>query len=317
MRILITGNKGFIGKHLTKAMIEKGWDVTPFRSICRDERLDVSNPEDWERFGKEIGNYFEFDVIIHLAALLMIDGHSPEDYFRVNAMGTYYALEFARKNGIKKFIHAMTHSDVNKSPNEEIMERDRAIYGTNSFKNNAIPFITSKIAAANMIDAYTREGVINGVNLRLANIRGYGSKDTLFNSFFHQFIAKARKGDDIEVWGNPPKTYRDMIYIRDVVDAFIQTIKYPHVKGWYNIGSGVGLTIEDEIKAIVSVFGHFWKKSKLVYRSDIEELRKRSCVFNIEKAKQNLNWEPKYSYVDGLKDMKKMMEENERNSNNI
>ncbi|MDD5053435.1 MAG: NAD(P)-dependent oxidoreductase [Sulfuricurvum sp.] len=298
MRVLVTGAHGFVGRYLIEEIINMGWGVvTP--------HVDVSdNFEFWldPRVTKDI------DAVVHLAALLMIDGHQPKDYFMTNALGTFNALEFARKNNIRKFIYAMTHSDTNKSYTVYIREESSQEFGTNSFEKNAIPFIASKIAAANMVDAYTRQGVLHGVNLRLANIRGFGSKDTKFNSPFHQFIAKAKKAKDIEVWGNPPKTVRDMIYVKDVVSAIIKAIQAPGAEGWYNIGSGKGLSILQEIEDIVSVFSPVGKSSKIIMCTDKEEVRKKSCIFLIGKAKKELGWEPAYSYREGLIDMRKYME---------
>ena len=324
MKVLITGTQGFIGRHLVKMIKEKtDWEIVAPQFVEEErlhkyyeetfskatgDSLDVTSAGLW----KVLDRHIDIDAVVHLAALLMIDGHQPEDYFRVNTLGTYNALEFARRNKIPKFIYAMTHSDMNKSRSVYIGDDDEQIYGTNSFENNAIPFITSKIAAANMVDAYSRQGVLNGVNLRLANIRGYGSKDTKYNSPFHQFIVKARRGEDIEVWGNPPKTLRDLIYVKDVCNAVMKTIEVKEARGWYNIGSGKGMTIEEEIKNIILVFSRLEKRSCIIYRRDIEEVRKHSCIFLIDKAKRELGWEPQYSYSDGLMDMRKEMEENEK-----
>ncbi|MFA6446579.1 MAG: NAD-dependent epimerase/dehydratase family protein, partial [Candidatus Paceibacterota bacterium] len=152
-------------------------------------------------------------------------------------------------------------------------------------------------------------------------------QDTKYNSPFHQFIDKARKGEDIEVWGNPPKTVRDMIYVKDVCRAFILAIEKKDVHGWYNIGSGKGLTIKEEVKEIISVFSPWEecpeyvegnvvanyreKMSKIIYRPDIEEVRTHSCIFLINKAVKELGWWPLYTYHDALVDMKEEMEAGE------
>jgi UDP-glucose 4-epimerase len=149
--------------------------------------------------------------------------------------------------------------------------------------------------------------VIQGTVFRLANIRGYGSRDTYYNCVFHQFIQKALKSEPIEIWGEH-KTVRDMIYVKDVVAVISIALRSNKAHGLYNIGSGKGLTIEDEAKAIIKVFSPPDKPSGLIYRPDIEEVRKISCIFDISKAKRDLGWEPKYSYEEALADYKKEME---------
>jgi len=303
MKILITGGRGFIARYLARMMVEKGWHVAaPGR-----EELDVRNRYHFERF-----NNIDYDAVIHLASLLMIDGYDSDQYFLTNATGTFNVLEFCRQNKIPKIVYAMTHSDVNKCGNYLIDEYTEQHFGTNSFEHNAIPFISSKIAAADMVAAYHREKVLQGIILRLANIRGYGSRDERYGCVFHQFIQKAIKGEDIEIWGDPPKTVRDLIYIKDICNAFIAAVESDTAYGYYNIGSGKGMTIVDEAKAVIDVFSTFREsKSKLVYKPEIEEVRKISCVFDIDRAKKDLGWEPKYSQIEGLEDYKREMGEDD------
>jgi UDP-glucose 4-epimerase len=296
MRVLITGGKGFVGRHLKEMMEMTGWDIV----APSKEELDILNPESFDKY-----NLQDFDAVIHLAALLMIDGYSPAQYFAYNAVGTFNVLEFCRKNRIPKIIYAMTHSDVNKADTIIVDEWTPQHFGTNSFDKNSIPFISSKIAAADMIAAYHRQGEVQGIILRLSNIRGVGSRDEKYNCVFRSFIDKAIKGANIEIWGDPPKTFRDLIYIKDVCSAFIAAVKSKQAFGYYNIGSGKGLTIEEEARAIIKVFSSVMHQSEIVYRRDIEEVRKVSCVFDISRARKELNWMPIYSYEEGLQDYRK------------
>lgn len=296
MKVLVTGGDGFVAGYVCEALDAGGIDVyAPGKAL-----LDITCVDDF-RDNPELEGV---DAVIHLAALLMIDGHTPQQYFDVNALGTLNVLEYCRKAGIKNFIYAMTHSDTNKSKFVTIYDDNLPEYGTGGWEKNSIPFITSKVAAMNMVQAYNRMGVLNGKILRLSNIRGVGSADTKYGCVFHQFIQKAKKGHPIEIWGNPPKTIRDMIYVKDVARAFLHALMYPG-SGVYNIGSGVGYTILEEAKAIIEVFGG---KSEIIYRPDMEEYRKVSCIFNCRRAEEELNWKPKYSYRDGLADMKDIME---------
>lgn len=305
MNILVTGARGFVGNYLIKDLLAIGCNVVAPNS----SELDVSRPSDFDKYRN-----MHFQAVIHLAGLLMINQHKPEDYFRVNSFGTFNVLEFCRTEKISTLIYTMTHSDVNGMDHVKSTLRpyDPQIFTTGGWEDNSIPFISSKIAAADMIEAYNRKHVIRGVILRVANIRGYGSNDTKYNSPFHQFIKKAKAGETIEVWGNPPKTKRDFIYVKDVCSAIIAAIECQSAVGYFNVGSGIGLTIDDEIKFITQVFGN--GRSKIVYRRDIPEVRKISCVFNIMKTQMVLNWSPKYSYVEGLLDFKK--EEAAMTSNN-
>lgn len=305
MNVLITGGRGFIGRYLVPMLKEAG-----HQPIIPDSQFDITDQMSFVPLMN-----IQIDAVVHLAALLMIDGHRPEEYFKVNSIGTYNVLEFCRKKGIRKFVYTMTHSDQN-GTNGFISSTDPPNFKTGSWEHNSIPFIASKIAGQLMLEAYCRMGVFDkAYTLRLSNIRGYGSKDTKYNCVFHQFIQKAIKGEDIEIWGNPPKTKRDMIYIKDVVLAIITVLNLPLPGREYhllNIGSGEGLTIEEEAKAIIEVFSPHNKKSNLVYRKDVEEVRKIGQIFHPLDAWSVLSWQAKYSYRQGLEDYKIEMEKAEK-----
>lgn len=303
--IIVTGARGFLGLYIMKELAAGGMNP-----------VDTNDFDEIGFFDVRRGSLFNYlpssgvEAVVHCAGLLMIDGYTPEEYFHVNTLGTLNVLNYCSRVGAK-LLYLSTHSDVNASPDYVITEETPLCF-SNVAGGNQIPFITSKVAAAQMIEAYTRAGVIQGITFRVANVRGYGSSDTKYNSVFHQFIAKAQRGEDIDLWG-ALKTRRDLIYVKDVARAVRMAIETAiltsRVQGLYNIGSGKGLTIEDEAESIVSVFSERGRKSNLIYRPEIEEVRKHSCVFNIEKAARDFCWIPAYSYEQGLKDMKREMEE--------
>ena len=310
--IMVTGASGFIGRYLVDRLIKDGIEVL---ATGRSEKgkgyykrvdipfiqVDITKEEDFDKLPKE-----GVDAVVHLAALLSIDAERwrAKDYLLTNALGTYNILEYCRKSNIKKIIYAMTHSDVNRSKDLIITEETPREFG------GALPYIVSKISAMKFIEGYSRDYGIQGICLRFPGIRGYGSRDTYYNCVFHQFVQKAIKSEPIEIWGEH-KTVRDLVYVKDVVAAIIETLKSKKANDLYNIGSGVGLTIEDEAKAIIKVFSPKDNPSKLRYRPEIEEVRKRSYIFDISKAKRDFGYSPKYSYEGAMKDYKKEMERKE------
>lgn len=314
--IIVTGAAGLIGTYLVDQLVKEGVDVVAAgKSNAGKEyykktgvpfiQLDITKEKDLNKLPKKV------DAVVHLAALLSIDIWKPEDYFMVNALGTRNVLEYCRKNDIPKIIYSMTHSDVNRA--DEIVIKEETPVRFAGARGYAMSYIISKIAAMHFVDCYTLEHGIKGITLRFPGIRAYGARFISFwhgkpqISAFYMFIQKAIKGEPIEIWGQH-KTARDLVYVKDVVGGIIAALRSQNATGLYNIGTGVGLTIEDEIQAIVKVFSPQDKPSKLIYRPDIEEIEKRSYIFDITKAKKELGYSPKYSYKDAMEDYKKEME---------
>lgn len=307
MKILCTGSTGFIGTYLVDKLVEEGFDVVSVgRSREGEEfykennipfvKIDLRNEKEYEKLPKDV------DAVAHIAGLLSIDMYKPEDYFLTNTLSTYYLCEYCRKNNVNKIVYSMTHSDVNRAPNGIITEETPEL-----FAGPTTPYIVSKIASKKIIESYDREYGIKGIILRLPGVRGYGARFVSFwdgtpeISVFRKFIGLAMKGEPIEIWGEH-KALRDCVYVKDVVNGFIGSIISNKSSGLYNIGSGIGLTIEDEAKAIIKAFSDSKKPSPLKYRPDIDEVRKRTYIFSIDKAKRDFGYEPKYSYLDAMKD---------------
>jgi UDP-glucose 4-epimerase len=344
--IIVTGATGFVGRYLVDQLVADGVGVVATgksergKAYCKKAGipfvlLDVTKEEDFNNLPKE-----NVDAVVHLAALLSIDvaQWTAKDYLMTNALGTYNVLEYCRKSGSKKIIYAMTHSDVNRSKDLVITEETPREFGSTVGPGNTLPYIVSKIAAMNFIEVYTKEDFekppktsenttkvykeetitrgksksskeagIQGIILRFPGIRGYGSRDSHYDTVFHRFIQKAIRSEPIEIWGEH-KTVRDLVYIKDVIAAIISALKSEKANGLYNIGSGKGMTIEDEAKAIIKVFSPPDNPPKIIYRPDIKEVRKRSYIFDISKAKRDFGYSPKYSYEEAMIDYKKEME---------
>jgi UDP-glucose 4-epimerase len=311
-KILVTGSTGFIGTYIIDQLVNEGADVVAIGRSKEGEifykkmaipfvRVDITKEEDFNRLPEDI------DAVVHCAGLLSIDMYRPQDYLMVNTLGTFNILEYCRKTNIGKIVFAMTHSNVNRAEDVIITEDT-----PEQFSGPATPYIVSKISAMKLIESYSRDYGIQGMSLRLPGVRGYGSRFISFwrgkpeVSVFRMFVAKAMKSAPIEIWGGH-KTIRDLVYVKDVAMGFIKALNSKNASGLYNIGSGVGLTIEQEAKAIIEAFSPPDKLSRIIYRPDIEEVRKRSYIFSIEKAESDFGYVPKYSYEDAMKDYKREM----------
>lgn len=297
--IIVTGATGFIGRHLVTQLAEEGRKVLATGKSKNVEvnyrkigipfiQLDITKKDDFDKLPQN-----NIETFIHLAALIpraaKAKGATAEDYLRVNAMGTYNALEYCKKNSIKKFIHTTSLFEVQNAwahSNAPITENTPIGY---KYTGDHALYIISKIVGGEYVKYFTQEYGIQGMIYRLTGVHGLGS----YPGPWEMFIENATKSEPIEIWGDN-KLRRDNMYIKDVVSAFIAGIDSKNAVGLYNIGSGIGLTIEDEVKAIVKVFSPPNNPSKLIYCPEKPGL-KAGHIFDISKAKRELRWTPKFS----------------------
>ncbi|NOH16441.1 NAD-dependent epimerase/dehydratase family protein [Clostridium cochlearium] len=317
--ILVTGATGFIGNYLIERLFKDNVDVL---AVGRNKKceayyknkgipfifLDVTKKQDFEKLPKS-----GVDAVVHLAAVIpehRDSNISGGDLLKINALGTWNALEYCRENNIKKFIYTTSHyeaSNVKDIPiNKDIVDYIN--------KGDHVEYIISKIAGAQYVQYFNEEYGMQGIILRTTCIRGY-SKYLKFRqekkvpkSFWEKFIIKAYNSEPIEIWGDCSTHLRDHLYVKDAVECIVKAINSKTAKGRYNMASGKGITFEEEVKTIVDVFSPKDKKSKIIYKPEKKNQIDRSWVYDISKTMKDLDWQPQYSTREYLEDIKHHME---------
>ena len=267
------------------------------------QEFDITDDESYKRLPCT-----GVESVINLAAVLAEIATPVETTFATNTIGTYKLLEYCRNNKIKRFVQASSHKVYNDIHHIPLKESDHPC-----FSGDHSPYIISKIAAENFVEYYNKDFDMQGIILRLTGVHGYGEilgqleqDGTYKKSTFEIFVEKAMKGEPLEVWGNG-KAVRDHIYIKDVLTAFVAAAESPSAKGIYNVATGVGLSLFEEAQGLVDVFSAPEKKSPIIRRPDKPAFT-RSYVYDISRAKQDLQWEPKYNYIEMLKDYRQEQE---------
>jgi len=113
--------------------------------------------------------------------------------------------------------------------------------------------------------------------------------------------------EPLEIWGDGQKG-RDIIYVKDVVSAFIQSIEIESVSGLYNITSGEYLTLRQQAELTAQLF---WGSDTVPEFVELPEKKNNidAFLYDNTKAQSELNWCPQYSFQDMLLDYKKESEE--------
>lgn len=304
--IIIAGATGYVGKYLAVELTKKGRDVlalgrNPKAAAFLKEQgvpfmeFDLLNDADYDKLPTE-----NIEAIVNLAVCLPEHEAPLEAFFDVNMTGNYKLLEFARKNGVKRYVMASSHKvywDITRDT--PITEEDLPCFiGPHS------PYIISKIAAENFLQWYSKDFGMDCIVLRFTGVHGFGAlmgfleKDGSYTrTAIEVFIDRALEGKPIEVWGDT-SIKRDHIYIKDVLGAIEASIDAPDgTKGVYNVASGVAHSQLEDAMAVAKAFATDKGVSKIVLRPDKPSLR-RGYSYSIEKIRRDMGWSPKYTDLE-------------------
>lgn len=305
MRILVTGADGFIGSHLTEALVRAGHDVRAFvyyNSFNSWGWLDHA-PTDIRRaldvFAGDIRDpngvrtaLTGCDAVMHLAALIAIpySYHSPDTYLDTNIRGTLNVLQAARQIEVGKVIHTSTSE----------------VYGTAEFVpiteahplKGQSPYSASKIAADQMAYAFHTSFGTPVVTVRPFNTYGpRQSARAVIPTIITQIAAGQRR---LRLGAVSPT--RDFNYVADTVRGFEAALASDAGIGeTINIGSNFEISIGDTAALIAELMG-----AEIEIETDEQRLRPEKSEVNRlwadnTKANRLLGWQPQFANRDGLR----------------
>jgi len=312
MKIIVFGATGGIGAYTIMHL----FDTNKYELVAVGHRKNDNGF--FESYGipyysVDVADYKTFDclpkndvaAVVNMAGVLPAIKYDPRMYISSFTMGQLNVLEYMREVDCKKIIFAQTPADLWYLQNTtEPMPADAQRSFPPSTDHSI--YTIAKNAAIDITQYYQNTFGIQWYALRFFNVYMYNP-----NPFYHVdgikrwisfrlIIEKAKKGEDIEVWGDPTRS-KEMVYVKDVAQLIAQCIEDKDHGGIYNVGSLYQVTLEEQIDGIIEVFTEE-KKSKKVYRPD-----KQDALFNhldISKTINELGYAPKYNYMDWLRDFK-------------
>jgi UDP-glucose 4-epimerase len=302
MRILITGGAGFIGSYLCEKYTKENHTVLCLDNFLSGNLLNVRHlliHQNFKLIKGDIRNFnllesisHDVDVIFHLAAQIHVDRSyvEPRLTFEINVMGTQNVLEVARIFDVKKVVYAST-SEVYGSAQYVPIDEKHPLDAPH-------PYGASKIAADRMCHAYVTTYGMNISIPRFFNIYGPRQRDIGYGGVISIFTRRVLSGMPPVIYGDGRQT-RDYTYIEDAVRAFDLILKHNSRLEPTNIGTGKEVSIIDLANLIIDLCD----KKKLIKPVHVEprigEVKK--LIANVTKAKETLNWKPKYDLKEGLK----------------
>ncbi len=296
-RVVITGAAGFIGSHLSEALLDLGYEVIGIDNLLTGDTGNIAHLANrkFTFIKHDVTNYIfvsgPVDFVLHWASPA-----SPIDYLelpiptlKVGALGTHKALGLAKEKGAT-FVIAST-SEVYGDPLEHPQKE--------SYWGNVNPigprgvYDEAKRFAEAMTVAYHR---FHGLDTKIVRIfNTYGPRMRVNDGrAVPAFCSQALRNEDVTIFGDGSQT-RSFTYITDLVDGIIK-LMHSKVNDPVNIGNPTETTIEQIARTIIRMTG---SKSRLVYKPLPEDDPKVRQP-DITRARTLLGWEPKVALEEGL-----------------
>lgn len=305
MKILVTGADGFIGSHLTEALVRAGHEVRAFvlyNSFNSWGWLDHCSADVRGRFEVFPGDVRDpngvrtamkgCDAVLHLAALIAIpySYHSPDTYVDTNIKGTLNVLQAVRDLGLAKMVHTSTSE----------------VYGTARFVpiceehplQGQSPYSASKIGADQIaMSFYTSFGTPVSI---IRPFNTYGPRQSARAVIPTIITQIANRKRHIKLGAVHPT--RDFNYVADTVAGFIAALGTDKGIGEVvNLGSNYEISVGDTALTIAQVMGE-----EIEIVTDEQRLRPENSEVerlwaSNERARELLGWQPRYGGMDGFR----------------
>jgi len=306
--IIVTGGLGFIGSHLVRLLIKKGFFVVIIDNYSYSSNIDNLKDikKNYKIFKKNIGDNKILDIfkkfkptgIFNLAAETHVDRSidDPKNFIQSNFVGVYNLLETSKKYLSKykiknfRFIHISTdevYGDINK--NKFSKEND-------PLKPNS-PYAASKGASDLLVRSYFKTYNFPAIITNCTN--NYGPNQ-FPEKLLPKMILNIINNKNLPIYGNG-KNEREWIYVEDHCLALLKIFNLGKLGENYNIGSGKIYNNNYIISLILkkmNKLGH-GKNSRIKYVKD-RPAHDRRYALNSKKIKRMLSWKPKYKFEHGL-----------------
>ncbi|RJR30261.1 NAD-dependent epimerase/dehydratase family protein [Candidatus Microgenomates bacterium] len=302
-RILITGSAGFIGFSLSKRLLELDYEILGIDNYHDNYPVAFKkqNTQKLKRFPRftfaklditdktkiqEVFAKYSPDIVIHLAALTGVRNSLlfPQKYHQVNVIGTKNVYQLAIKNNCQKFIFASSSS---------VYGNEHTPFSESQALAPTSPYAWSKYKAEEMLKKLHQKSTLPTIVLRFFSVYGPHGRPDMAP---YLFTEAALKSKSINKYGSG-ESARDYTYIDDIVEGIIKTLQYETSWDTINLGDSSPITLNQLINTVEKITGN-------KINAQVKPANKFESVItfaNIDKAKKLLHWQPKFSFVKGIK----------------
>ena len=305
--IFVTGGAGFVGSEIVRQISASGGTAIVYDNLSSGKKKFIQNYPRVKIIKGDVKNRLTIhkaiqksQYIINLAALPFIPDsfHYPQEFFEVNTNGTLnLILESINHKKIKNFVHIST-SEVYGSAKKSPMDENHPILPQSTYA-------VSKLAGEKAVFTMHKEHDFPAVMIRPFNT--YGPNIT--QPYIIPEIIMQVLGKNSEIKLGNINAERDFTFVSDTANGIIRALFSKKAIGeTINLGSGRSHKIKDIVKSVSSIL-----EKKVTISSNKDRLRPfdvNKLVCDNRKAKKMLDWEPKITFDEGLKNTINWIKEN-------
>ncbi|MEO8899521.1 MAG: NAD-dependent epimerase/dehydratase family protein [Candidatus Dormibacter sp.] len=301
-RYLVTGGAGFIGSHLSTALIERGHQVVGLDNLSTGSATNVAGLSSNDSYRLVLGSVLDAqlldelveqcDTVIHLAAAVGVTlvVEQPLRSLVTNIRGTEHVIEAAHRYRRRVFI-ASSSEVYGKNPDVPLHEKADSVVGTPT--RSRWGYALSKAVDECLAMAYSREKGMPTVIGRFFNTVGPGQSPA-YGMVIPRMIKQALAGDAVTVFGDGAQT-RCFCHVSDVVRAVVGLLDHPDAVGEvFNIGSTEEVTINELAERVIATTGSSSSVVRIPYEEayapGFEDMLRR--VPDTQKIRSLIGWSP-------------------------
>jgi len=315
--IIVIGATGNLGAYISMQLKNDGYDVIAVGNRKSDNgffaahdmryiSMDIRNKDEFQKLPQE--NIYG---VAHFAGSLPSRyAFDPQELIDSVTKGTLNVLEYMRKTGCERIVFPQSPHDISGylqegKPLSPDLPRRFPLTGDHSV------YVIAKNAACDLIEHYHAQFGFKRYILRFFTIYQYHPNAYHYTDFkrrmmpYRMLMERAMNSLPIEIWGDA-SICKEIVYVKDLARLVSICMSSSQDGGFYNVGNGWQVSLDEQIHGIIEVFSPDGNRSEIIYCP--EKPNPRYTAMDITKLEQDFGYKPQYSYLDQLRDFKHEME---------
>jgi UDP-glucose 4-epimerase len=294
---LVLGGAGFIGSHLAEALAREGHQVKVFDRPHVD-RLPLFSRQGLEIFTGDFLNPQALtpalrgtEVVYHLVSTTLPKTSNDNPLYDIesNVLGSLRLLALCREHGVRKVVFVSSGGTVYGLPRAVPLDEGHPTEPICSYGIH-------KLAVEKYLHLAHRLHGLDYCILRPANLYGPRQRLDIAQGAVAVFLDRALRDQPIQIWGDG-SVVRDYVYVSDAVEAIIQAARFEGEPRIFNLGSGVGASLNQLIGEIRNLLG----RPVRVEYTEARAVDVPVSVLDCTLARRHLGWSARTSLAEGLK----------------